>query len=98
MFAELASRLGAGARFTTEPRAVFEEPRRASAGGAADRAGVTWERVDAEDGVFRPCPSVDRPGTPWLFLDSPILDGSILGGLPGSILGSPGPDSPEAAA
>ncbi|GAA4688320.1 molybdopterin oxidoreductase [Phytohabitans rumicis] len=70
VIAELASRLGTGARFTTEPRAVFEELRRASAGGAADYAGVTWERVDAEDGVFWPCPSVDRPGTPRLFLDS----------------------------
>ena len=70
VIAELASRLGAGARFTTEPRAVFEELRRASAGGTADYAGVTWERVDAEDGVFWPCPSVDRPGTPRLFLDS----------------------------
>jgi assimilatory nitrate reductase catalytic subunit len=69
VIAELASRLGAGARFTTEPRVVFEELRRASAGGTADYAGVTWERVDAEDGVFWPCPSVDRPGTPRLFLD-----------------------------
>jgi assimilatory nitrate reductase catalytic subunit len=67
---ELASRLGNGERFTTEPRAVFEELRRASAGGTADYAGVTWERVDAEDGVFWPCPSVDRPGTPRLFLDT----------------------------
>jgi assimilatory nitrate reductase catalytic subunit len=70
VIAELASRLGAGTRFTTDPRAVFEELRRASAGGTADYAGVTWERVDAEDGVFWPCPSVDRPGTPRLFLDS----------------------------
>ncbi len=70
VIAELASRLGAGAWFTTEPRAVFEELRRASAGGTADYAGVTWERVDAEDGVFWPCPSVDRPGTPRLFLDT----------------------------
>ncbi|MFC0526428.1 molybdopterin oxidoreductase family protein [Phytohabitans kaempferiae] len=76
VIAELASRLGAGARFTTEPRAVFEELRRASAGGTADYAGVTWERVDAEDGVFWPCPSVDRPGTPRLFLDTfPTPDG-----------------------
>ena len=61
--------LPAGARFgfTADPRAVFEELRRASAGGLADYAGVTWERVDAEDGVFWPCPSVDRAGTPRLF-------------------------------
>ncbi|MEV0605004.1 hypothetical protein AB0I61_01335 [Polymorphospora rubra] len=29
----------------------------------AGHAGVTWERVDAEDGVLRPGPSVDRRGT-----------------------------------
>jgi assimilatory nitrate reductase catalytic subunit len=74
VIAELASRLGddagrAGPRFPSEPRAVFDELRRASAGGPADYAGVTWDRVDAEDGVFWPCPSVDRPGTPRLFAD-----------------------------
>jgi assimilatory nitrate reductase catalytic subunit len=69
VLAELASQLGDGRRFLAEPRAVFEELRRASAGGTADYAGVTWERVDAEDGVFWPCPSVDRPGTPRLFVD-----------------------------
>jgi assimilatory nitrate reductase catalytic subunit len=77
VFAALARRLGNhGAKFTAEPRTVFEELRRASAGGTADYAGVTWERVDAEDGVFWPCPSVDQPGTPRLFLDSfPTPDG-----------------------
>jgi assimilatory nitrate reductase catalytic subunit len=57
----------AGPRFPADPRVVFEELRRASAGGVADYAGVTWERIDAEQGVFWPCPSVDRPGTPRLF-------------------------------
>jgi assimilatory nitrate reductase catalytic subunit len=76
VLAELASQLGNGTRFLAEPRAVFEELRRASAGGTADYAGVTWERVDAEDGVFWPCPSVDRPGTPRLFGDGfPTPDG-----------------------
>jgi hypothetical protein len=32
----------------------------------AESAGVTWERVDAEDGELRACPSVDRPATPRL--------------------------------
>jgi hypothetical protein len=27
---------------------------------------VTWERVDAEDGGLRACPSVDRAATPRL--------------------------------
>ncbi len=53
---DLADRLGRGGKFTAEPRAIFEELRRASEGGVADYAGVTWERIAAEDGVFWPCP------------------------------------------
>jgi assimilatory nitrate reductase catalytic subunit len=41
----------------------------ASRGGAADYFGITWERIEAEDGVFWPCPSEDHPGTPRLFTD-----------------------------
>jgi assimilatory nitrate reductase catalytic subunit len=67
---DLAERLGKGAYFpTSEPAAIFDELRRASAGGLADYAGITWERIDREDGVFWPCPSEDHPGTPRLFLD-----------------------------
>jgi assimilatory nitrate reductase catalytic subunit len=79
VLAELASRLGKsgnGVRFESDPRAVFEELRRATAGGVADYAGVTWERVDAEGGVFWPCPDADRAGTPRLFTTSfPTPDG-----------------------
>jgi assimilatory nitrate reductase catalytic subunit len=67
---ELAGLLGRGEFFTDEPRAVFEELRRASAGGIADYAGITYERIEAEDGVFWPCPSEDHPGTPRLFAES----------------------------
>jgi assimilatory nitrate reductase catalytic subunit len=49
-----------------------EESRRALTGGMAENAGVTWERVDAEDGVLRACPSVDRSATPRL-LDNVVL-------------------------
>src|SRR5215469_5729845 len=49
------------------PREIFDELRRASAGGVADYAGVTWERVEREHGVFWPCPSEDHPGTSRLF-------------------------------
>jgi assimilatory nitrate reductase catalytic subunit len=66
----LARRLGHGGRFTADPAAVFEELRRATAGGVADYAGVTWGRIDAEGGVFWPCPAEDRPGTPRLFASS----------------------------
>jgi assimilatory nitrate reductase catalytic subunit len=65
----LARRLGHGERFPTEPRTVFDELRRASAGGKADYAGITYERIVEEDGVFWPCPDEQHPGTPRMFLD-----------------------------
>jgi assimilatory nitrate reductase catalytic subunit len=49
------------------PREIFDELRRASAGGVADYAGITYERVEAEHGVFWPCPGEGHPGTPRLF-------------------------------
>ncbi|WNG40488.1 molybdopterin oxidoreductase family protein [Archangium violaceum] len=64
----LAERLGKGSHFPfNEPRQVFDELRRASAGGPADYAGVTYERIAASGGLFWPCPSEDHPGTPRLF-------------------------------
>jgi assimilatory nitrate reductase catalytic subunit len=66
--AALADRLGAASLFpSAEPRDVFDELRRASSGGVADYAGITYERIDREAGLFWPCPSEDHPGTPWLF-------------------------------
>jgi assimilatory nitrate reductase catalytic subunit len=65
----LADRLGAGGHFADDPREVFDELRRASAGGLADYAGITYERIDAERGVFWPCPTEDHPGTPRLFTE-----------------------------
>jgi assimilatory nitrate reductase catalytic subunit len=73
---ELANRLGRGRFFTSDPREVFAELRLASAGGLADYAGISYQRIDAEDGVFWPCPSEDHPGTPRLFADGfPTSDG-----------------------
>ncbi len=78
---ELAERLGRGRFFSAEPAEVFDELRRASAGGIADYSGITYERIDAEQGVFWPCPATaeaepDHPGTPRLFADSfPTPDG-----------------------
>jgi assimilatory nitrate reductase catalytic subunit len=68
--ASLAECLGYGRFFPSEPSEVFEELRRASAGGAADYSGITYERILQEDGIFWPCPSVDHPGTPRLFLEN----------------------------
>ena len=69
MLTALADRLGYGRFFSAEPSAIFEELRRASAGGAADYSGITWDRIRREDGIFWPCPSEDHPGTPRLFLE-----------------------------
>jgi assimilatory nitrate reductase catalytic subunit len=35
----------------------------------ADYAGITYERIQREEGVFWPCPSEDHAGTPRLFLE-----------------------------
>ncbi|MDG4806219.1 molybdopterin oxidoreductase family protein [Micromonospora sp. WMMD1120] len=59
----------AAARFPADPVTVFAELRRASAGGAADYAGISWDRIDADDGVYWPCPSEAGPDTPRLFAD-----------------------------
>ena len=69
LLAELAGRLGAGQHFSADPETVFAELGRASAGGAADYAGITYQRIDDEQGVFWPCPSPDHPGTPRLFTE-----------------------------
>ncbi|MGW3411843.1 molybdopterin oxidoreductase family protein [Streptomyces sp. NPDC000888] len=73
---ELADRLGVEKGFPRDPEEVFEELRRASAGGAADYSGITYRRLAEESGVFWPCPSATgetnagvHPGTPRLFLD-----------------------------
>jgi assimilatory nitrate reductase catalytic subunit len=65
---DLAHRLGAERFFPYEgPEDIFEEIRRVSAGGMADYAGMTWDRLTAEHGLFWPCPSEDHPGTPRLY-------------------------------
>lgn len=76
VLAALAGRLGAGSGFPAEPETVFDELRRASAGGAADYAGISYRRIRAEQGVFWPCPDPGHPGTPRLFIDAfPTADG-----------------------
>jgi assimilatory nitrate reductase catalytic subunit len=69
IFSGLADRLGCGRFFPSQAREAFEELRRASAGGAADYSGITWDRIRRSDGIFWPCPGEDHPGTPRLFLD-----------------------------
>ncbi len=63
----LAKGLGSAASFPSQASEVFDELKRASAGGIADYSGVSYERILREDGVFWPCPSESQPGTPRLF-------------------------------
>ncbi|MGV9991245.1 molybdopterin oxidoreductase family protein [Streptomyces sp. NPDC003374] len=54
----LAVRLGQDAdRFPARPREVFEELRRATAGGVADYSGISYERLDAGEALHWPCPA-----------------------------------------
>ncbi|MGY1821884.1 molybdopterin oxidoreductase family protein [Geodermatophilus sp. SYSU D00079] len=69
LLAELAARLGVGERFSADPETVFAELGRASAGGAADYSGISYRRIDEEQGVFWPCPAPGHPGTPRLFTE-----------------------------
>ena len=68
VMADLAKRLGVQG-FSADPDDVFEELTRASRGGKADYAGITYRRIDAEQGVFWPCPLPSHPGTPRLFTE-----------------------------
>ena len=56
--------------FPADPREVFDELRAASAGGAADYAGISYARLDAGEALHWPCPDERHPGTPRLFLDT----------------------------
>jgi assimilatory nitrate reductase catalytic subunit len=65
---DLARRLGKGGYFPyTSARQMFDELRVASKGGSADYAGITWERIEDEYGVFWPCPAEGHPGTRRLY-------------------------------
>ncbi len=65
---DLAARLGAGEKFAfRSTKEIFDELRRASSGGVSDYFGITWEKIDAQKGVFWPCPTLDHPGTPRLY-------------------------------
>jgi assimilatory nitrate reductase catalytic subunit len=65
----LAGRLGSPVPFATDPEEIFTELGRASAGGRADYAGISYPRIRDEHGVFWPCPDAEHPGTPRMFLD-----------------------------
>ncbi|MBA0127962.1 molybdopterin oxidoreductase family protein [Haloechinothrix sp. YIM 98757] len=67
---ELATRLGQPPEaFPCEPQRVFDELRRVSAGGVADYAGITYERLRDGAALHWPVPDTEHPGTPRPFLD-----------------------------
>ena len=65
---EIARRMGRGKYFNfNSSEEIFNELRVASRGGTADYYGITWEKIERENGIFWPCPTEDHPGTPRLF-------------------------------
>ena len=65
---DIAKKLGREHGFTFHaPREILDELRRASKGGIADYSGITYEKIDKQQGVFWPCYSDEHPGTPRLF-------------------------------
>lgn len=65
---DIAAGLGREHGFTfSSPREIFEELRVASKGGIADYSGITYEKIESQQGVFWPCYSEEHSGTPRLF-------------------------------
>ena len=65
---DISKAMGRERGFTfTEPREILDELRVASKGGIADYSGITYEKIEAQGGVFWPCPDNDHKGTERLF-------------------------------
>ncbi|MBK7997041.1 MAG: molybdopterin oxidoreductase family protein [Blastocatellia bacterium] len=65
---DIAKELGREKGFTfNSPKEIFEELKLASKGGVADYSGITYEKIEAQNGVFWPCPSPEHLGTLRLF-------------------------------
>ncbi|MFF3401265.1 molybdopterin oxidoreductase family protein [Streptomyces sp. NPDC002659] len=78
----LASLLGHEKGFPSSPEEVFEELRRASAGGPADYSGITYRRIAEENGVFWPCPAQDTAAPDTGPRDDSPHDGAPHPGTP----------------
>jgi assimilatory nitrate reductase catalytic subunit len=60
--------MGRGKYFTfNNPREIFDELRLASKGGKADYYGISYEKIERQNGVMWPCPTEEHTGTPRLF-------------------------------
>jgi assimilatory nitrate reductase catalytic subunit len=65
---DLAQRLGKGAFFPyTKAEEIFQELCRASVGAPIDYSGISYSKIEQNNGIFWPCPASDHPGTPRLF-------------------------------
>jgi len=65
---DIAKRLGPADKFQyASPHDIFEELRIASKGSVSDYYGMTWERIEENNGLFWPCPEPAHPGTPRLY-------------------------------
>lgn len=73
----IAKRLGKGEHFTyVDSEAIFEELARATAGGVADYSGISYDAIDANDGVFWPCTAGKSIGTPRPYTENfPTISG-----------------------
>jgi assimilatory nitrate reductase catalytic subunit len=63
-----------GRRFSSYERFPYgsvedlnRELRTLSQGGPIDYSGITFEKIDRQQGVFWPCPAPEHPGTPRLY-------------------------------
>ncbi|WJH25649.1 molybdopterin oxidoreductase family protein [Pseudarthrobacter defluvii] len=66
IMARLAERLDAPSTYSEDPETVFEELRRASAGGPADYSGIDYAMLDRGEAAYWPYPA-GSTGTPRLF-------------------------------
>lgn len=65
---DIAKALGREKGLTfNSPAEMFAELGQASKGGVADYSGITYEKLEAQNGVFWPCPDAEHTGTPRLF-------------------------------
>ncbi|GAB3563606.1 molybdopterin oxidoreductase family protein [Arthrobacter alkaliphilus] len=69
LMSRLAESLEAPSTFSDDPEAVFEELRRASAGGLADYSGIDYDMLDRGEAAYWPY-LAGSSGTPRLFLDA----------------------------
>ncbi|HVX85574.1 MAG TPA: molybdopterin oxidoreductase family protein [Phycisphaerae bacterium] len=71
---DIARALGRPHGMTFEStRQIFQELCLASKGGVADYSGMTWEKIEANFGIFWPCYSTDPHGNPIDHLGTPRL-------------------------